>query len=234
MMFRDARFLELVAICPSVAEKNGPECSLKEHLGEIARAGYLWHMHHRLPKGTRFRKLRELVLTRDRRTCQMCGARDKGGRPHDAKRVRLTVGLLVPRENGGSYSRNNSRTLCRECAGGLDKIPFTLLKPNPLVQSATRHESVHMRIGELLKAAGVGKAVPIRMIDIVANQPEWRRRLRELRCLGWRIAAIRTGLPGGRFQSAYRLDKFTEWPPDPSASIRRYAQRCKKRNKRSH
>jgi len=90
---------------------------------------------------------------------------------------------------------------------------------------------VHVRIGELLKGAGVGEPVPSHMIDIVANQDEWRKRLRELRYLGWEITTSRANLPGGRFQSAYRLDRFTEWPADPSGWIRNYEQERAKRNK---
>ena len=69
------------------------------------------------------------------------------------------------------------------------------------------------------------------MIDFVADQDEWRKRLRELRYLGWRITASRADLPGRRFQSAYRLEKFTDWPPDPTGWIRSYEQRRAERNR---
>jgi hypothetical protein len=52
-----------------------------------------------------------------------------------------------------------------------------------------------------------------------------------LRYLGWEITTIRTHLPGGRFQSAYRLDKFTEWLTGRSGWIRKYEQERTKRNK---
>ena len=101
------------------------------------------------------------------------------------------------------------------------------------MRSAIKHDSVHVRIGELLKGAGVGVAVASHMIDIVANQDEWRKRLRELRYLGWEITASRANLPGGRFQSAYTLVKFTGWTPDPSGWIANYERERAKRNKRA-
>ncbi len=70
------------------------------------------------------------------------------------------------------------------------------------------------------------------MIDVVADQDEWRKRLRELRYLRWVIKASRKKLDTSRrFQSAYTLEKFTEWPPDPTGWIQKYEQDRKKRNK---
>lgn len=88
-----------------------------------------------------------------------------------------------------------------------------------------------MRIGELLKGTGAGKIVPSHMIDIVANQDDWRKRLRELRYLGWKITALRSRAPGKRFQSMYRLDKSADWPTDPTGWIRKYEQDRAKRNR---
>jgi len=44
--------------------------------------------------------------------------------------------LAVPLDNGGTYSSGNARTLCGDCADGLDDIPFSE-RPSagsPLVQ----------------------------------------------------------------------------------------------------
>lgn len=54
----------------------------------------------------------------------MCGLGAEDRSPYDGSFVRLTVGLRVPRENGGAYARDNSRTLCGDCADGLDNLPF--------------------------------------------------------------------------------------------------------------
>jgi hypothetical protein len=70
------------------------------------------------------------------------------------------------------------------------------------------------------------------MIDIVAGQDDWRKRLRELRYLGWEITASRGNATGMRFRSAYTLEKFTEWPHDPSGWIRNFEQRRAKQNRK--
>jgi 5-methylcytosine-specific restriction endonuclease McrA len=158
--------------------------------------------------------------------CGMCG------QSVDRHGITLVVDHKIPREWGGKTESENLWAICEECNHGKKNLFASV--DTPAMRNAIRHDSVHVRIGELLKGAGVGVPVPSHMIDIVANQDEWRKRLRELRYLGWEITASRGDLPGGRFQSAYRLDKFTEWPPDPTGWIANYererAQRNKERN----
>ena len=168
-------------------------------------------------------KTRALVLHAAHGRCGMCG------RTIEKHGITLVVDHKIPREWGGKTEPENLWAICEECNQGKKNLFASV--DSAAMRSAIRHDSVHVRMGELLKGAGVGEPVPSHMIDIVANQDEWRKRLRELRYLGWEIAAIRTYLPGGRFQSAYRLDKFTEWPPDPSGWIRNYEQERAKRNK---
>lgn len=168
-------------------------------------------------------KTRALVLHAAHGRCGMCG------RTIEKHGIALVVDHKIPREWGGKTEPENLWAICEECNQGKKNLFASV--DSAAMRSAIRHDSVHVRIGELLKGAGVGEPVPSHMIDIVANQDEWRKRLRELRYLGWEITASRANLPGGRFQSAYRLDKFSEWPPDPSGWIRNYEQERAKRNK---
>ncbi len=151
------------------------------------------------------------------------------GRTIEKHGITLVVDHKIPREWGGKTEAENLWAICEECNQGKKNLFASV--DSAEMRSAIKHDSVHVRIGELLKGAGVGEPVPSHMIDIVANQDEWRKRLRELRYLGWEITAMRTHLPGGRFQSSYRLDKFTEWPADPSGWIREYEQKRAERNK---
>jgi len=169
-------------------------------------------------------KTRALVLPTAHGRCGMCGRNiEKHG-------ITLVVDHKIPREWGGKTELENLWAICEECNHGKKNLFASV--DSAAMRSAVRHNSVHVRIGELLKGAGVGKPVPSHMIDIVANQDDWRKRLRELRYLRWKITASRTSLSGGRFQSAYILDKFAEWPPDPSAWIRNYEHERAQRNKK--
>jgi hypothetical protein len=168
-------------------------------------------------------KTRALVLHAAHGRCGLCG------RTIEKHGITLVVDHKIPREWGGKTEPDNLWAICEDDNQGKKNLFASV--DSDAMRSAIKHDSVHVRIGELLKGAGVGEPVPSHMIDIVANQDEWRKRLRELRYLGWVITASRANLAGGRFQSAYRLDKFTEWPPDPSGAIRRYEQERAKRNK---
>jgi len=168
-------------------------------------------------------KTRALVLHAARGQCGMCGRTIK------KDGITLVVDHKIPRDWGGKTEPENLWAICDQCNQGKKNLFASV--DSAAMRSAIKHDSVHVRIGELLKGAGVGVAVPSHMIDIAANQDEWRKRLRELRYLGWEITASRANLPGGRFQSAYRLDKFTEWPPDPSGWIANYERTRANRNK---
>ena len=169
-------------------------------------------------------KTRAMVLHLAHGRCGMCG------RTVEKHGIALVIDHKIPRHWGGKTEPANLLwALCEECNRGKKNLFKSV--DSPAMRKAMSHASVHMRIGEFLKASGVGKAVPSHFIDIVANQDEWRKRLRELRYLKWEITASRAKLPGNRFQSAYRLDKFTDWPPDPTGWIRAYEQRRANRNR---
>ncbi|MGA8764049.1 MAG: HNH endonuclease signature motif containing protein, partial [Candidatus Sulfotelmatobacter sp.] len=127
--------------------------------------------------------------------CGICG------RTIEKHGISLVVDHKVPRDWGGRTELGNLRAICEECNHGKKNLFASI--DSVAVRSAIQHDSVHVRIGELLKAVGVGQPVPSDLIDIVANQDDWRKRLRELRYLGWQIKALRPKMPGKRFQSTY-------------------------------
>jgi hypothetical protein len=172
--------------------------------------------------GTTDLKTRAQILHAAHGRCGMCG------RTIAKDGITLAVDHKIPREWGGRTEVENLWAICTDCNQGKKNLFASV--DSAAMREAIKHDSVHVRIGELLKGAGLGKPVPSHMIDIVANQDEWRKRLRELRYLGWKIKALRTR--GGRFQSAYRLDKFAEWPDDPSGWIQKYERERAKRNQK--
>jgi len=167
-------------------------------------------------------RVRALVLHEAHGRCGMCG------RTVEKHKVALVVDHKIPRAWGGSSEPENLWAICEECNHGKKNLFASI--DSAAMREAIAHKSVHVRIGELLKGFGIGKPVPSHMIDIVAGQDEWRKRLRELRYLGWVIRASRAKVAGRRFRSAYRVEKFTEWPSDPSGWIREYEQNRAKRN----
>jgi 5-methylcytosine-specific restriction endonuclease McrA len=64
-----------------------------------------------------------LVMKRDEHTCQMCGyaAGDPDPLGRD-KKVRLTIGCIIEKSNGGDNSVRNLRTLCDVCDEGLRSL----------------------------------------------------------------------------------------------------------------
>lgn len=168
-------------------------------------------------------KTRALVLHLAHGRCGMCG------RTVEKHGVALVIDHKVPRAWGGKTQPDNLWAICEECNQGKKNLFASV--DSEAVRAASQHESVHVRIGELLKAAGVRNPVPSYVIDIVANQDDWQKRLRELRYLKWVIKPLKKRLPSGRVQASYLLERFTEWPPDPTGWIRRYEQERAKRNR---
>ena len=87
-----------------------------------------------------------------------------------------------------------------------------------------------MRIGELLKAFP-SHPVESYLIEFVANQTDWRKRLRELRYLGWKINWNRRRAEGGRTEVAYALNESAAWPADPARVVRESARERARRNR---
>jgi hypothetical protein len=142
--------------------------------------------------------------------CAMCG------RTPLEDRVRLQVDHKIPKEWGGTDSLENLQPLCEECNRGKKNLFATYNEHADAIRKAISHESVHVRIGELLKAME-GELVRSDVIDLVASPPgdyqeDWQRRMRELRDLGWDYET-RKSREEGRVRSYYRLTRWAPWPP---------------------
>jgi hypothetical protein len=99
------------------------------------------------------------------------------------------------------------------------------------MKRVTAEESVHFRLGETLKAFGVGKPVPAYLLELIADQDEWPKRIRDLRysVIGWKISAIKYK-KNGRMYADYVLEDWKPWPDDPTGTVRRFEDERMKRN----
>jgi len=172
-------------------------------------------------------KTRAEILREARGRCGMCGKTiEKHG-------ITLVVDHRIPRDWGGSNEQENLWAICEECNAG-KKAHFSSLNiDGTLMKRVTSHKSVHVRIGELLKAIGVGNRAPSVLLDIVANQDDWQKRLRELRypVIGWNVETRLYKSPSGKKQADYILRNYEPWPEDPSGAIRRFEQDRERRNR---
>src|SRR6266404_5156287 len=167
-------------------------------------------------------KTRASVLRNAHGRCGMCG------RSIEKHNIVLVVDHRIPRDWGGSNEPENLWAICEECNHGKKNL-FSSVN-SAAVRAAINNESVHVRIGELLKATAMREPVPSYLLQFVADQDDWHKRLRELRYLGWKITSTRKRLSNGRVQSAYKLEKFTDWPANPTQWIRNYEQQRARRN----
>lgn len=72
------------------------------------------------------KEIRAQVLDRNGFTCQMCGA--SAGEPHPfdiGRKVRLHLGHIVDKSNGGEDSYENLRALCSVCNEGASNVTMT-------------------------------------------------------------------------------------------------------------
>jgi hypothetical protein len=171
-------------------------------------------------------KIRAEVIHSAHGRCQMCG------RTIAAHGVTLVVDHKKPRDWGGSNDRDNLWAICDECNAGKKAYFSSLQVDAAMMKTVTSHKSVHVRIGELLKAIGVGKRVPSSLIEVVADQDDWQKRLRELRypVIGWEIETRLYKGSAGKKLADYVLVSHKPWPKDPSGTIRRFEVNRKKRN----
>ena len=158
--------------------------------------------------------------------CQMCG---KSVERHG---ITLVVDHKKPRDWGGTNDRDNLWAICEDCNAGKKAYFSSLHVGAGLMKRVMAHNSVHVRIGELLKAVGVGNRTSSQLIDVVADQDDWQKRLRELRypVIGWEIDTKLYRAASGRKQCDYILRSFKAWPDDASGVIRRFENERKKRN----
>ncbi len=169
-------------------------------------------------------RVRAQVLNAARGRCQMCG------RTVEHDHVKLAVDHKIPRDWGGSDELDNLWALCEDCNSGKKNLFAT--EDQNLMRQVMCHRSVHMRIGELLRI-NLGKPVPAKLLEFVANQDDWKKRTRELRYLGWEILVSKTKSPSGRVNSQYTAVRTVEWPEDPTAWIREYERNREAANTQS-
>ena len=172
-------------------------------------------------------KTRAEVIHQSRGRCEMCG------RTVEKHGVTLVVDHKKPRDWGGTNDRENLWAICEECNAG-KKAYFSSLNADPeMMKKVTSHASVHVRIGELLKAVGIGKRTRSSLLEIVADQDDWQKRLRELRypVIGWEIQTYLYKDALGRKNADYILKSYQPWPDDPSALIRAFERQRQRRNK---
>jgi hypothetical protein len=159
--------------------------------------------------------------------CQMCGQTvQKHG-------ITLVVDHKKPRDWGGSNDRENLWAICEECNAG-KKSYFSSLDVNAeVMKKVTADKSVHVRLGESLKAFGKGKITPSWFLELAADQDDWQKRLRELRypVIGWKIDTYGYKTPAGRKQVDYILKSYRAWPEDPTGRIRRFEKERELKNK---
>lgn len=141
--------------------------------------------------------------------CAMCGRTplDHG--------VVLQVDHRLPKDWGGTDELENLQPLCEECNRGKKNFYASYAAYAEQIKAAATHASVHMRIGELLKAFG-GEPVRSDILELVASLPgdyqeDWQKRLRELRVLDWEIKPSRRR-ENGRVRAYYQLVRSQPWP----------------------
>jgi 5-methylcytosine-specific restriction endonuclease McrA len=172
-------------------------------------------------------RIRGQVLRAAHGQCQMCG------RTISKHQVTLVVDHKKPREWGGTNDRENLWAICEECNAGKKDYFSSLRADSETMKKVLGLQSVHMRIGELLKATGIDRPTPSDLLEMVADQDDWHKRLRELRypVIGWEIDVKRRKAQGGRILADYILRKFRAWPADPTGAIRRFEEERERKNK---
>jgi hypothetical protein len=121
----------------------------------------------------------------------------------------------------------NLEALCEDCNSG--KKAYFKSVDAEWMRDVMGCKSVHVRLGETLKAFK-GAPVDAATLEFVANQDDWKKRLRELRYLGWEIGTFNRRISEARVSSFYRLVRSRPWPADPTGVIRQYERDRAKRN----
>jgi HNH endonuclease len=217
---RDLKKWFLISKTKAVQEVDGKNRTvvLYKYLGERKKIS---------DEGQVSQRIRAEVIHAAHSRCQMCG------KTIEKHQITLVVDHRKPRDWGGSNGRENLWAICEECNGG-KKSFFASLKASPeMMRNVIGHESVHVRLGELLKAVGIGKRTPSSLLEVVADQDDWQKRLRELRypVIGWEIDTHGYKADSGRKQVDYVLRSFRPWPEDPTGTIRRFEKEREKQNK---
>jgi hypothetical protein len=169
-------------------------------------------------------RLRAEVLHKAHGRCEMCGKTVAGDG------VKLQIDHKIPRTWGGATVLDNLWALCQLCNGG--KRDYFSSFNDADMQAIMEKESVYERLAETLRLH-VPKPTPSWLLEFIANfddfQEDWQKRLRELRSLGLEISVTKRKNAAGKVQSAYRLDKWVELPPDHKVRIKDHEKRNKVR-----
>lgn len=184
--------------------------------GEIADAGVISS------------KLRAQVLNLAHGRCQMCG------RTVSEDEVKLQVDHKIPRNWGGETQIDNLWAICDLCNSGKRDF-FASFNDDEMKQIMTK-DSVYERIAETLRLHD-GEPVPSWLLEFVANsvdfQEDWQKRLRELRypVIGMKISATRKKTETGKWEAAYKLDKWVDLPSNHKFLIKEHERLTRKKNK---
>lgn len=188
---------------------------------------YVGERKHVTDEGDINIRLRAEVLHAAHGRCHMCG------KTVTEDGIKLVVDHKRPRAWGGSNDKENLWAICVPCNGGKKAYFNSLNVDNEFMKRVTAHESVHVRIGETLKAVGADKRTPSEILEIVADQEDWHKRLRELRypVIGWEIDPYPYKTESGKKRCDYILRSYKPWPDDPTGLIRKFERERKRRNK---
>lgn len=157
-------------------------------------------------------KLRADVLNAAHGICQMCG------KSIQRDGIRLVVDHKRPLAWGGTNERSNLWAICEQCNGG--KQAFFESQDRNVMRRVVGYPTSHERIAALLKIFG-GDGVPSRLVELVADEVDWRKRLRELRYLGWKIVALRRTSAARRVEILWKMQREGEWGADMTTKIRK-------------
>ncbi len=134
--------------------------------------------------------------------------------------MELQADHRVPRDWGGSSAQDNLWAICAECNRGKKNF-FATIEDG--AKKSMAYPDATQRIGELLKVF-VGKEPPPRwLIETVAMDDDWPRRLRELTDLGWEYKTVRVKKADNRWSVSYKLVNSKPWPENVRAAIREAA-----------
>lgn len=105
----------------------------------------------------------------------MCGAAEgENWQTAHGRRIRLTTGYLVPRNNGGRVERSNIRILCNECDEGLKGIEF-IPRPSAQVlieQMERASSSIKREVVAILLQKGEVLGYTCQMCGVAAGDPD--------------------------------------------------------------
>lgn len=209
-----------------IIEKKVVSQEIQGKLRKVTLYRYLGERKNITDEGNVDLRLRYQIIRAAHGRCKDCG------RTIEEHGISLVVDHMFPRAWGGSNDPSNLCAICEDCNAG-KKAYFSSLNADPeVMRKAISHESVHVRIGELLKAVGVGKRTPSSLLEAAANQDDWQKRLRELRypVIGWKIGTKLYKTLGGKKQADYVLESCRPWPENPSELIRRFEEDRRRKN----